>query len=71
MMLGREISSEGLPNNDCTNDKLDFRFIHWAGVSRPRPSIFCEPPLPWLDPLIHDFEDYKKYGGFPEIPGYA
>ncbi|MGD0966217.1 MAG: hypothetical protein ABSA57_20260 [Candidatus Acidiferrales bacterium] len=53
------------------NDKLEFKFIHWAGVPRPSPSIFSNPYLHWLNPLIYRFNDYKKYEGFPQIPGYA
>jgi len=53
------------------DNKLEFKFIHWAGVPRPRPSIFCHPLLRWLDPSINKFDDYKRYEGFPEIPGYA
>lgn len=53
------------------DNKLSFKFIHWAGVPRPRPSLFCHPLLRWLDPLIYEFNEYKNYEGFPEIPGYA
>jgi hypothetical protein len=53
------------------NNRLKFKFIHWAGVPRPRPSVFCQPLFRWIDPLIYDFENYKRYEGFPEIPGYA
>jgi len=49
---------------------VEYKFIHWAGVPRPRPSVFCERGLRWLDPYIHKFDDYRKYAAFPEIPGY-
>jgi hypothetical protein len=58
--------------NKFLKNELNFKFIHWAGVPRPNPSIFCNPPFYWLNFLIdRRFNDYKKYQGFPEIPGYA
>jgi hypothetical protein len=62
---------ESVTVEKCLNNKLDFKFIHWAGVPRPRPSICCHPVLQWLDPIIYPFHDYRNYENFPEIPGYA
>jgi len=56
---------------ECLNNRLPFKFIHWAGVPRPRPSFLCEPLFRWLDPLIYKFDDYRRYEAYPEIPGYA
>ncbi len=55
----------------CLDSQLEFKFIHWAGVPRPRPSIFCQPVFRKLDPLIYKFDDYRRYEGYPEIPGYS
>ncbi len=57
--------------DEFLSNKLEFKFIHWAGVPRPRPSIFCEPAFRWLDPFTYNFDDYRRYKGYPEIPGYA
>jgi hypothetical protein len=64
-------------------NQLEFKFIHWAGLPRPRPSVFCDPIFQWLQPFIYadlylqfphvgkGYGVYKGYRGFPEIPGYA
>jgi hypothetical protein len=58
-------------------NQLEFKFIHWAMVPRPSPSVFCDPIFQWLQPFTYTFDKYmtfdkyKRYRGFPEIPGYA
>jgi hypothetical protein len=63
--------TERVTVDSLLNRQLDFKFIHWAGVPRPSPSIFCLPIFRRLHPYIYSFDDYRKYEGFPEIPGYA
>lgn len=57
---------------DVLANNADFSFIHWAGVPRPSPSLFCSRPLYWLLKrglgTTYVEEGYKD---LPEIPGYS
>ncbi|MBL1294523.1 MAG: hypothetical protein COB61_011730 [Thiotrichales bacterium] len=45
-------------------------FIHWAGVPRPSPSLFCKSP--YLALLVAAYPGFKSsYGSLPEIFGYS
>jgi len=57
---------------DVLANTADFSFIHWAGVPRPSPSLFCSRPLYWFfkrglgQTYVED-----GYKDLPEIPGYS
>lgn len=57
---------------DVLANNTEFSFIHWAGVPRPSPSLFCSRPLYWFfkrglgQTYVED-----GYKDLPEIPGYS
>lgn len=56
--------------NMTLNQGYNNSFIHWSGIPRPSPSIFCKQPfMPILVAAYGNLE--QGYGNLPELVGYS